>query len=44
MQQSNALQDLSLENQLEVAQSKIDLLEKMMINQSRMALMGEMIG
>jgi len=41
---SNATQDLSLENQLKEALTKIDLLEKMMISQSRMAMMGEMIG
>lgn len=42
--QSNLLQQLSLEEQLQEARTKIHLLETMMIEQSRLAIMGEMIG
>jgi signal transduction histidine kinase len=41
---SNLVQQLSLEEQLQEAEIKIQLLEKMMIDQSRLAIMGEMIG
>ena len=41
---SNLPQKLSLEEQLQEAEIKIQLLEKMMIDQSRLAIMGEMIG
>ncbi len=42
--QSDLVQQLSLEEQLQEAQTKIHLLETMMIEQSRLAIMGEMIG
>jgi signal transduction histidine kinase len=41
---SDLTQQLSLKEQLQEAEIKIQLLEKMMINQSRLAIMGEMIG
>lgn len=41
---SPLIQQLTIEEQLYEAQNKILLLEKMMIEQSRLAIMGEMIG
>ncbi len=41
---SPLIQQLTIEEQLHEAQNKILLLEKMMIEQSRLAIMGEMIG
>lgn len=43
-ERTTAAQNLSLEDQIKEANLKIELLEQMMISQSRMAIMGEMIG